>query len=150
VAERAEAPKDPFTAWQEAREAATERWARALAEFVGTETFARSMGAYLDAYLATTGPIQKAFSEYMEATLARLNMPSREEVVSLARRLTNVELRLDDLDARLDRVDQALASLHQKLDTLLLALADRPAPAPDSAAARPTRRRGRATQGTAS
>jgi hypothetical protein len=34
-------------------------------------------------------------------------MPSRADFVSLAQRLTNIEMRLDDLDAKLDRFESA-------------------------------------------
>ncbi|GIW06476.1 MAG: polyhydroxyalkanoic acid synthase subunit PhaR [Dehalococcoidia bacterium] len=122
MADNPNSPKDPMQAWREMRDAATEQWAKAMAEFVGTESFARSMGAYIDAYLATAAPYQKAISEYMEAMLTRLNMPTREDVIGLARRLTNVETRLDDLDARLDEIDSRFADLSTKLDLVLRAV----------------------------
>jgi hypothetical protein len=52
--------------------------------------------------------------------LTSLNMPVRTDVISLAERLTNVEMRLDDLDAKLDdilRAIQSLASSHKITDT---------------------------------
>nr|MBA3915320.1 hypothetical protein [Terriglobales bacterium] len=42
-------------------------------------------------------------------TLGTLNMPSRGEIVSLAERLTQVEMRLDDMDAKLDRIEMLLS-----------------------------------------
>jgi hypothetical protein len=47
----------------------------------------------------------------MEAYLAQANMPSRAEVISLAQRLTSVEMRLDDMDARLDEILGAVRAL---------------------------------------
>jgi hypothetical protein len=38
----------------------------------------------------------------MAQALANLNMPARADIVSLAQRLTNIEIRLDDLEAKLD------------------------------------------------
>jgi hypothetical protein len=48
----------------------------------------------------------------MQALLPRLNLPSRDEVTSVARRLTNIELRLDDLDGRIDDILQAVRTEH--------------------------------------
>lgn len=142
MADSSSAPNDPLQAWRAMRDAATEQWAKAMTEFVGTEAFARTLGASIDAYLATAAPYQKAISEYMEATLARLNMPSREDVLGIARRLTNVETRLDDLDARLDqieakldRLDATLGQLRQPADSQ----ADESAAAPSRATRRPAK-----------
>jgi polyhydroxyalkanoate synthesis regulator phasin len=40
----------------------------------------------------------------MEQYLQQMSLPTRKEVVSLAERLTKIEMRLDDLDAKLDEV----------------------------------------------
>lgn len=40
----------------------------------------------------------------MLQALQQLNMPSHADFVSLAERLTNVEMKLDDMDAKLDEV----------------------------------------------
>lgn len=129
MADSSSAPTDPFEAWRAMRDAATEQWAKAMTEFVGTEAFARTLGASIDAYLATAAPYQKAISEYMEATLARLNMPSREDVLGIARRLTNVETRLDDLDARLDLLEAKLDRLNVTLGQLAQRAVSASAPA---------------------
>ena len=44
----------------------------------------------------------------MDQTLANLSMPSRAEIISLAERMTQVEMRLDDMDAKLDRIADLL------------------------------------------
>jgi hypothetical protein len=62
--------------------------------------------------------------QYTEASLAQANMPSRAEVVSLASRLTNIELRLDDMQAQLDEILQAVRSMPAPIP------AETPAPAP--------------------
>ena len=142
MADNPSPPKDPLQAWREMRDAATEQWAKAMAEFVGTEAFARGLGAYIDAYLATAAPYQKAVGEYMETILGRLNMPTREDVLSVARRLTNVETRLDDLDARLDEMDAKLARLGQRLEAVSDAVPEkREASAPTAEMPPPTARR---------
>lgn len=99
---------DPFGPWRSFRDASMDAWAKALTEAVGTDAFAQSMGAYLDSYLATSAPFQKAVDQYMSAVLPRMSLPTRDEVIDLARRMTNIELRLDDLDAKTDQLLQAL------------------------------------------
>ncbi|MCS6800795.1 MAG: hypothetical protein RMM58_09340 [Chloroflexota bacterium] len=140
MADTSSPPPDPLQAWRAMRDAATERWAKAMTELVGSEAFARTLGASIDAYLATAAPLQKAIGEYMEATLAQLNMPSREDVLGVARRLTNVETRLDDLDARLDELEAKLDNLDAALARLLTA---QPGAAPEEQPSSPPRRSAR-------
>jgi hypothetical protein len=47
---------------------------------------------------------RKATESAMADMLARLNMPSREDVLSLSQRLTRIEMVLDDLGAAMDQV----------------------------------------------
>ncbi len=102
---------DPFAPWRQLRDISIESWAKVMAETVGTEAFAESLGKSLNAYLETSAPMQKFVEQYMEAYLRRMNMPSRDEVLSIAERLTNLELRLDDLDAKADQILEALEAL---------------------------------------
>jgi polyhydroxyalkanoic acid synthase PhaR subunit len=150
-------PNDPLGAWRSIRDANLDAWAKGMASFVNTESFAKSLGLQLDTMLAASAPMQQAMQEYMERYLAQVNMPSRGEVVSLASRLTNIELRLDDMQAQLDELlaarsqsAPAAADLQARLDELLAAVRGlsaspaAPAPAKEAAAqpapARPARR----------
>ena len=45
----------------------------------------------------------------MLKVLEQMSMPSRADFVSLAERMTNVEMRLDDMDAKLDRILQRVS-----------------------------------------
>jgi BMFP domain-containing protein YqiC len=83
-----------------------ETWAKALVQAVNSEAYAKATGAILDAYLAASGPLREALEKTMTQALQQLNMPSREDFVSLAERLTNIEMRLDDMDAKLDRLER--------------------------------------------
>jgi hypothetical protein len=40
----------------------------------------------------------------MLQVLEQLSLPSRQDIVALAERFTNLEMRLDDMDAKLDRI----------------------------------------------
>jgi hypothetical protein len=102
-------PNDPLSTWRTIRDANLDAWAKGMAAFTGTDTFAKAIGMQLDTLLASSAPVKQAVNDYMESYLAQVNMPSRSEVVSLAGRLTNIELRLDDMQSQLDQI---LAALH--------------------------------------
>ena len=75
-----------------------------------------SSDAYQSVNAAISGPTLLAAAVFRKATesamadmLARLNMPSREEVLSLSQRLTHIEVVLDDLGAAVDAVLAASA-----------------------------------------
>jgi hypothetical protein len=42
----------------------------------------------------------------MVMALEQFSLPSRQQIVALAERFTNLEMRLDDLDVKLDRLIQ--------------------------------------------
>ena len=104
-------PNDPFGAWRSIRDANLDAWAKNLSGLAGTENFAKAIGMQLDGMLATSAPMQKAVHQYMESYLAQVHMPSRSEVVSLASRMTSIELRLDDMQAQLDAILDAVRAL---------------------------------------
>lgn len=107
-------PNDPLGAWRTIRDANLDAWAKGMAALSGTDTFAKAIGMQLDTILATSGPVKQAINEYMESYLAQVNLPSRNEVVSLASRLTNIELRIDDMQAQLDEILAAVQTLGQQ------------------------------------
>lgn len=86
-------------------------WARVLEQAMGTETFARMLGQQLEGALNVAGPIRKAAEQQMEAGLASLGVPSRAQVVNLARQVVQVEDKIDGLEQRLDAVLKQLAEL---------------------------------------
>lgn len=99
---------DPVGNLRKARDATLDAWAKAMIDLVNTETFARWVGATLDSYLIASAPLQTLIDTSMKTSLARLNMPSRDELTTLARRITNIEMRLDDLDVKVDQLGHAL------------------------------------------
>lgn len=104
-------PTDPVGAWRTMRDANLDAWAKGMATMVNTESFSKALGIQLDTMLAASAPMQKMVSQYMESYLAQASMPSRAEVISLAQRMTNIEMRLDDMDARLDDILFAVRDL---------------------------------------
>ncbi|HLI05684.1 MAG TPA: hypothetical protein VKV40_03870 [Ktedonobacteraceae bacterium] len=112
-------PLDPFDTlnimreaslktWQAMRDASLETWSKVMIDFVNSDAYSRATAQWLDTYLTISQPFQRALETTMTQTLARLNMPTRAEVTSLAERMTNIEMRLDDLDAKLDEILRAV------------------------------------------
>jgi hypothetical protein len=89
------------------RDAYLDVLAKAMVEGVNTEAYAQATGAMLDAYLTVSSPFREALEKSMVRALEQLSMPTRADFVSMAERLTNVEMRLDDFDVKLDRIEQA-------------------------------------------
>jgi tetrahydromethanopterin S-methyltransferase subunit G len=150
-----EGPPNPFispAALRSLRDSTLETWSKLAIDMVNTDLFAQWLGIYLSSTLAATAPFQQQLSQYTDALLPRLNLPSRAEVTSVARRLTTIEMRLDDIDAQVAEllrvaqappatptaIDQRLQAIEQRLDALLAAV--QPAPAPKPARARRTPR----------
>jgi hypothetical protein len=77
-------------------------WSKAMIDFVNSEEYAKASAAMLDSYLSVSEPFRKLLDQTMTQALAQLNMPSRDDITTLAERLTNIEMRLDDLDAKID------------------------------------------------
>ena len=102
---------DPMEQLRGMRDAYMEAWAKTMGEYVNSEQYAQHSGATLDAMLAVSAPFRAAIEKAMVNALQQMAMPTRPDFVSMAERLTNVEMRLDDLDFKLDRIVQAIASL---------------------------------------
>ena len=87
-------------------------WGKALEQAMGTEIFAQALGKQLEQWLAVQGPMKKAADEAAETTLATLGIPSRKQVIGLARQVT-------DLDDRLEAIEDRLGELTARLGSLL-------------------------------
>ena len=98
---------DPTGMLKKMRDTSMEAWSKMMIDLVQTEAYAQSTGTMLDAWLASSLPFRKALESAMARALAEVNLPSREDVIRVAERLTNIELRLDDLEAKLDEAQHA-------------------------------------------
>jgi len=99
-------PFDPTGMLKNMRDNYMDSWSKMMIQLVHTDEYAQATGTMLDAWLATSQPFRSLMEKVFTQVLAGLNMPSRPEVISLAERLTNIEMRLDDLDAKLDELKQ--------------------------------------------
>src|SRR6266436_8637708 len=97
--------------WRMTRDASLETWSKLMIDLVNSEAYSQVTSQWLDTYLTMSQPFQRVLETTMTQVLTRLNMPLRTDVISLAERLTNVEMRLDDLDAKLDDIQRAIKAL---------------------------------------
>jgi hypothetical protein len=79
------------------------QWERNFNEFsnqiMGTPEFAKSMNQFQNMQME----YQKSFSEAMARQLSSLNMPSRDDVVSMGEQLTQIDLRLSRIEKALEK-----------------------------------------------
>jgi hypothetical protein len=101
---------DPTSAFREVRDNYLDAWAKTMVDAVNSEAYAKASGAVLDTYLSVSSPFREALEATMLQALQQLSMPSRADFVSLAERLTNVEMKLDDIDAKMDQLLKQPAS----------------------------------------
>lgn len=134
-------PFDPFSFWRTTQNASLEAWSKAMIDLVNTEAYAEATGHILDSYLSASVPMRKVVEQAMAQVLGQVNMPTRAEVLSLAERMTNIEMRLDDLDARFDMMQRLLTQIvtnTARTQTEPVAIAAKPSPKPATAPAAAT------------
>jgi hypothetical protein len=95
-------PFDPTGMFQSIRDANMDAWSKMMIQLVNTDAYAQATGAMLDAWFTNSAPIRKVLETTFVQVLTNLQMPVRADVVSLAERLTNIEMRLDDIEAKMD------------------------------------------------
>ena len=100
---------DPADSFRQLRDNYLDAWAKSMIDVVNTDAYAKATGALLDTCLGVSSPFRETMEKAMLQTLAQLSMPSRADIVSLAERLTNLELKIDDMDAKLDRIEKVFA-----------------------------------------
>jgi polyhydroxyalkanoic acid synthase PhaR subunit len=100
---------DPMEPWRGMRDVYLDAWAKSMVDMVNSEAYAQATGTVLDTYLSVSAPFREAIEKAMLKTLEQLAMPSRADIVSIAERMTNIEMRLDDMDAKLDNIQRLAA-----------------------------------------
>jgi hypothetical protein len=104
AAEKQTTAVDPFEAFRKMRDTYLEGMSKVMIDAVNTEEYAQATGALLNNYLTLSTPFRAALDKAMLVALEQFSLPSRQQVVALAERFTNLEIRLDDMDAKLDRI----------------------------------------------
>ena len=101
---------DPMEPWRAARDLYMDAWGKTMVDMVNSEAYAQATGAMLDSYMTMSAPFREAVEKAMLKTLEQMAMPSRADILSIAERMTNIEMRLDDLDAKLDDIRRLIAN----------------------------------------
>lgn len=104
---------DPFGQMIEFYDTWTKSWTKAMTEVVANRSFAETLGEQVQTNLEALSVMRSQVDEAMQHYLEQINLPSRQEVVGLAERLTRIEMALDDVDAKLDDVLDRLKELDQ-------------------------------------
>lgn len=86
-------------------------WAKVLEQAMGTDTFAQAMGKQMESFLSVSGPMKKAAEQQIEVSVAGLGLPSRSQVVALAKHVVQLEEKIDGLEDRLEAVLKKLNDL---------------------------------------
>ena len=100
-------PLDPFGTLRTMRDASLESWSKLMVDVVNSDAYAQATARWLDTYLTASKPLREAVEATATRVLTEFNMPTRDDIISIASRLTNIEMRLDDLDARFDEIQSA-------------------------------------------
>ena len=104
-------PLDPFGTMRAMRDSTLEAWSKMMIDMVNSDMYAQATAKWLDSYLTASQPFQQLMETTTTRVLTEFNMPTRADVISLAERMTNIEMRLDDIDVRFDEIMSALQKL---------------------------------------
>jgi BMFP domain-containing protein YqiC len=100
-------PFDPLETARRMRDSGFESWAKATQQITSSTPYARAMNALSQPGLLATALLRKAVEKAMVQLLARLSLPSREDVSAISQRLTRIEMVLDDLGAAVESLRAA-------------------------------------------
>src|SRR5262245_12797917 len=90
-------------------------WDKMFAELLQTDAFADIMGKQLQQWLSVQAPFRQGAAAAQETTLQALGLPSRAQVVGIARQLMELDDRLEEIENRLTTLDSRLNDTqHQK------------------------------------
>lgn len=119
---------DPFAAWRDWVSQSERQWNTFLNNAMATEEFAASMGRFMDVYLN----VQKNVNDVMGRYFTSVNIPTRQDILGLGQRLS-------DIEGRLDAIERALTALTASLKAGATPAAAEAATAPAAAYPRPPR-----------
>ena len=95
---------NPFSQMVQFYDDWTKTWSGAASEMASSKKFADSMAQQLESSLSTTQLLRSQMGQLMEQSLQQMNLPSRSEMLAMAKQMTRMEMRLDDVEAKLDQV----------------------------------------------
>ena len=86
------------------RDGTMDAWAKMMLNLTSSHEYQRLQGMISKPALLGIALWRKASDTAMSSVLSQLNMPSREDVLSLSQRLTHIEMTLDDLAAMMEQL----------------------------------------------
>ena len=99
---------------QDARDGVMDAWAKLALNLTSSHEYQRLQGMIVKPALLGLALFRKASESVMSPLLAQMNMPSREEVLGIAQRLTHIEMTLDDLGAALEQLRRSTGPRPQR------------------------------------
>lgn len=108
-------------------------WAKMLGEGVQTPEYGKMMGQWMESWVSTGGSARQQIEQITEQYLEQMSLPSRKELTSVAKRITNLEMKLDDMDAKVDQILAYIGAMSQAMQASLSAPANTSAPGDSNA-----------------
>ena len=99
---------------RDARDRVMDAWAKLALHLTSSHEYQRLQGTIAKPALLGYAVFRKLTESVMSPFLAQMNMPSREEVLGIAQRLTRIEMTLDDLGATLDQLRRSTTARPQR------------------------------------
>lgn len=102
-------PPTPGEAWKRSTDRWLNAWSTFLEDVTTRPSFATAAGQTLNRVLDVQKPLRQQTEAAMQRWLELLNMPSRADLIRLARQLNDVNARLDDLADQVEEIRDQLA-----------------------------------------
>jgi hypothetical protein len=99
MAEPRNSPSDPLASWREWMSQSEVRLNGLFNELMATDSFGRVMGLVTRAMVS----MQDRMTEGMERYFSALSLPTRSDVIDIAKRLASIESRLHAIESRVAR-----------------------------------------------
>lgn len=100
------ATADPFEMWRDWVANSERQWNSFLNNAMAADEFSQAMGRMMDVYLN----MQKNMNEVMGRYLQVINVPTRNDVMAIGERLSQIEDRLNQIEGALARMSVPSAS----------------------------------------
>lgn len=95
---------DPLAPMMQFYDSWVKTWSGTMSETVASEQFAETMAKQMEGNLEAMAVVRRQVGETMEQYLHQMSLPTRDEVLGLAERLTKLEMAIDDVDAKVDEI----------------------------------------------
>jgi polyhydroxyalkanoic acid synthase PhaR subunit len=105
---------DPFRQMIEFYDTYAKSWSNVMSDAVASKGFAEAMGQQMESSLDALTLWRRQMGDVFEQYLGQMSLPTRSQVISLAERLTNVEMAIHDLDEKLDELLDRLEAQPKK------------------------------------